>query len=337
MLKYNIYIIGNLSQLHRYFFLYLLGTLACFNFAFAGGSANYPQRELQRFDNGSVLLYSRDQEQQWLLNTRSFKISKLPYSTKEHQVSASESGDNIAVYDRYGFRFGPINGPLSKVIAIPVWLEPPQDTDKSANEYWIYNEEVQLAWVSENKILVNQRNRETGETACKIYMTESSRWGNSAIHCIESNYNINKLHYSQTQKQMVIYGSVEGAPMVSKIHWDMATGAKDSGFPDFDLLYGVLYVHFLKSSSKYGLTTPCRLDRKDRTEKRPCDGEDIFSQPWRYYIWDSNKKTLHLKLSELPPYAVPNPDNDEEFVWQNQRKVCKGIPKNNNSKCLLIP
>jgi len=338
VLKVNTYIAGGLLKLNRYFFLCLLGSvLACSSYGYAGSSEYYSQRELQWFGNGTVLLYGRDEAQQWLLNTRTFKISKLPYSTKEFQIAVSESGENIAIYDRHGIRFGPIKGPLSQVVAIPVWLGAPQDTDKSADEYWIYNEEVQLVWVSKNKILVNQRNRETGEAACKIYSTESSRWENIAIPCIESDYNINKLQYSQSQKQMVIYSSVEGAPMVNMIHWDMATETKDSGFPDFDLLYGVLYVHFLKSPIRYGLTTPCQLDHKKADDKRPCEGDDIFSQPWRYYVWDSTKKTLHLEFSQIPPYAVPNPDNDEEFVWQDQGKVCIGNPMQKKSKCLQIP
>jgi len=288
----------------------------------------------------SILIYSMAAGPAFTLDLRNWKLTKLAFSTKGKTVNLSSSRKRLVVYDDFKeFQFGDSTESLSKPVKIPLWLSIPSGADRE--QYLYYNVENRLFWLSDKTLLLNQRDRESGEVICKPFDTETRKWQVALNHCIDTQtVNVNDIQYNFGSNLLILDGSVEGAQEINVVKWNSEKGVQNANFPIPNLTNGFVKMGFDNDQESLWLMSPCMLSAKSgKTPEKPCEKVDLYTSLWNHYRWSVKQAgPVSLVRSGLPINSVPGIWQNDVYAWLKGEAVCVGDPATDNkTRCKSLP
>lgn len=296
--------------------------------------------QIKWLSTGNILIYSMAAGSAFTLDLHDWKLTKLSYSTKGKSVNLSSSGKRLVVYDDLKeFQFGDSTGLLSKPIKIPLWLSIPPGEDR--DQYLFYNVENRMFWLSDKTLLLNQRDRESGEVNCKPFDTETGQWKVALKHCIDTrSVNINDILYNHQNDILIVDGSVEGAQEINVVKWTREKGVQNANFPIPDLTNGIVKMGFNSDQGSLWLMSPCQLSATGgKARDKPCGKVDLYTSLWNHFRWSATQAgPVSLVRSGLPVNTIPSHWESNKYAWLKGESVCVGDPaKASNSRCMPLP
>ncbi len=303
--------------------LIILQTISC-----AGWCGNQIMEQPPRIEwlgNGSIFVQPWHSYDNWLLNPKDQSYTDLPYSIEGKRIGISFSGEKIVVYrDFSDFSYGPVAGPLTEPVKIPVWvtLEPSEDDDK----YFFVNIQNSISWVSDQLLLINQKNGATGEIRCGIFDIQKKSWKNFEGDCLFSPGLLMGDVVPGYDGLMAVFAYNEGTQITEFVKKTPKKGFNKVDFPFINLYGGGMNVNFFIENREIYLTTPCKLEMaKQGNSVFPCEGVSYERSKFRLYSWTPEKKEgPRLLRSDLPKRVVFNPRNNKQMAWPEPGFVCVG-------------
>ena len=265
----------------------------------------------------------------FILDSGSGRYQKLPYSG---QVLDFSPGSRSVVVQRAStFLTGPIQGPLGKPVEIPILLKN-EDKLKGWSLEMIRSNTL-IIWLSENRLLLLQRDHLGIHGACRIYDVGKQRWLKPPGGCPDGSYNKINGFERGPDNLLAVYSSGEGHPAVNMVAYTPEGIEKKLKVPEFDLYpSGPLTVSFYADRSRLFFLTTCHLGKK-----RPCVKGDgtfhEFTDPWRLYAWHSKENATKLVHAGLPVQAIYSARKNL-LAWPGPGKVCiSALPDLKQARC----
>lgn len=263
---------------------------------------DHPIPSVEWLGNGEIAVDS-----EWILDPSSGKFKATMACPPRSTCAKAPSGNlRAALQDSITVKAGPMDSEVAALTDIPLWVTIPEDADEP-DKYELINIETAMAWVGNETLFVNQRNRDTAEVKCRTLDANSGTWSDFEDHCIEPTGSSLASIDSGPNGLLAVYSSSEGTPFVQIYRRDPETGLADLELHAMNLYQGSLRVHFLKDAKQIALSSPCDLTTGGDTQ--PC-GAATEKPASSLYSWSLSPSEPPQSLDrDIPTDAAIDPSD----------------------------